>query len=97
MEVQDKLVDLQKVPCPVRFELLDKKSSIEVQYFIEQKIPNRHDLENGYCVFAVTTDGWGLLIDANFDSDAVMQKEANDIDFIDITLSELLAAKHVFL
>lgn len=45
--------------------------------------------------FAVTIDGCDLLIDASLGSGTIMQKEANDIDSMDTTLSELLAAKRV--
>lgn len=95
MTMREKLSALTKISCPVRFEPENKNFIIEIQYFVipEQKIKSENG--NSFLVFAVTTDGWELLFDTDFNSDNILQKEMNDIDFLDITIDELLESNQV--
>lgn len=96
LKIRDKLIEIQKIPCPVRFEFSGREFFVEIQYFVtQQQFVSK--LEDVYSVFAVTTDGWDLLIESNFCSESVMQREKNNIDSIGITISELLQAKQVLL
>ncbi len=54
-------------------------------------------MEDGYLVFATTSDAGDLLIKGDLSSEEVLQREGDDIDSIEITLSDLLSAKHVWL
>jgi hypothetical protein len=92
---KENLAELMKICCPVRFEFSDKPFIVEIQYFYSSQ-SSFGKLENGYFVFAKTSDARDLLINANFSSDEVFQREYSDIDTINVTLSDLLSAKHVF-
>ena len=94
MNPKEKLKKLRKIRCPVRFEFSDKSFIVEIQYFYggQSELGN---VENGYLVFATTSDAGELLIKEDFSSDEVLQREGDDIDSINITLSDLLSAKHV--
>lgn len=97
LKVQDDLEDLRKTPCPVRFELSGNDCVVEIQYFVTQKEVCLSEAGEEFLVIAVTTDGWDLLVGENLLSDSIFQREINDIDSIDVTISELLMAKHVCL
>lgn len=96
MNPRNNLIELKKLQCPVRFEFSDKPFVVEIQYFYGGQ-SELGSVENGYLVFAATSDEGDLLIEANFSSDEVLQREFDDIDSIDVTLSDLLNAKHVHL
>lgn len=93
MKVVEKLIELQELSYPLRFELQNANSIIEIQYFVEQKMGINLDAKVLH--FAVTTDGWDLLVSGALDSDSIMQREIDDIDFLDLTLTDLLKAKKV--
>jgi hypothetical protein len=92
---KENLAELIKIGWPVRFEFADKPFIVEIQYFYGSQ-SSFGKLENGYVVFAKTSDAGDLLINASFSSDEVFQKEYSDIDAINVTLSDLLSAKHIF-
>jgi len=91
---KEKLIELKNIRCPVRFEFIDKPFIIEIQYFYGDQ-NELGEVDDQYLVFATTSDGADLLIKADFSSDEVLQREGDDIDSIDVTLSDLLTAKHV--
>lgn len=94
MNPKEKLIELRNIRCPVRFEFLNKSFIVEIQYFYGGQ-SELGKVEDGYLVFATTSDAGDLLIKADFSSEEVLQIEGDDIDSINVTLSELLNAKHV--
>ena len=95
MTIREKLLALNKISCPVRFEPENKIFILEIQFFVTPERLIKSEDGNSFLVFAVTTDGWELLIDPKFNSDAILQKEINDIDFLDITIGELFECNQV--
>lgn len=79
----------------MRFETQEGELLVEIQYFVKQW--QREELTTDYFHFAVTTDGWDLLINQDCDSDSILQRENDDIDFLDITLTDLMKASKVSL
>ncbi len=92
---KEKLIELKNILCPVRFEFLNKSFIVEIQYFYGSQNELGKE-EDGYLVFATTSDAGDLLIKADFSSDEVLQREGDDIDSIDVTLNDLLSAKYVY-
>ena len=95
MNPKQKLIELKNIRCPVRFEFLDKSFIVEIQYFYGSQ-SELGKVEDEYLVFATTSDAGELLIKADFSSDEVLQREGDDIDSINVTLNDLLSAKHVY-
>jgi hypothetical protein len=93
----NKLIELQKVPCPVRFILAEKPFIVEIQYFVIPALRCQTAVETAFLVFAVNTDGFNLLVDADSSSDLVLQDEFGNIDSLDVTLGDLLNATRVSL
>ncbi len=91
MNTTDKLSELKKLSYPIRFERSEWEFIFEIQYLVE------HKTENGLLHFAVTPDGWDLLVDAKNESDLIIQREYDDLDSLGVTLSELLGANKVTL
>lgn len=89
----ENLPELKKYSYSLRFETSNGKLIVEIQYFIDLEYGKKFD--NKFIHFAVTTDGWDLLIDTNLGSESIMQKENDDIDYLGITLTDLLKAKTV--
>lgn len=93
METQEKLIELRKIPCPVRFVFADKPFVVEMQYFVTPTFWSIDQSVNGLVSFAVNTDGWGLYVDAGYRSDSILQKEFDNVDSINVTLDDLLRAE----
>ena len=93
MKIKEKLADLKKHKFPLRFEDPEGKLIIEIQYLTEENV----ELNDGLQHFAVTTDGWDLLINTNLEPGLILQKEIDDIDSLGVTLADLLNAKKVSL
>jgi hypothetical protein len=91
----EKLIELQNHSYPLRFETAEGNLIIEIQYLVEQELDR--SIANDFIHFAVTTDGWDLLINCDSDSDSIMQREIDDVDLLGITLTDLLNAKKVSL
>lgn len=89
----ENLLELKKHSYPLRFETSNGKLIVEIQYFVD--LEHGQKIDNKFIHFAVTTDGWDLLIDSDIGSDSIMQKENDDIDYLGITLTDLLKAKTV--
>ena len=95
MSPKEKLEKIRDIQCPVIFEFEDKPFVVEIQYFYGNQF-DLGNVEKGYLVFAATSDASDLLIKSDFSSDEVMQREFEGIDSINITLSDLIGAKHVY-
>ena len=81
----------------MRFEFKGVNWILEIQYFVCENEQRKEDLDKGYLKFAVTTDGHELLICTNSTTEEIFQREFDDVDFLDLTLSDLLKAKVVLL
>ena len=97
METHEKLIELRKIPCPVRFVFADKPFVIEIQYFITPSIVSNNQSVDGLVNFAVNTDGWGLYVDARHCSNGILQKEFDNAYPINVTLDDLLRAENLTL
>ena len=93
MEVIKLLAELQKYRYPLRFESENGNLIIEIQYFITQN--TEYESNNTFHHFAVTTDGWNLIIDCDFKSDSIFQDEDSTVDCLDINLSDLVKANKI--
>jgi len=93
LEIDNQLALLRNNPFPARFET--RRSVIDIQYFLTAEQQKQQDNDNGLFVFAVNTDGFDLIIDTNSKSADIHQREFGDIDFIGITLNNLLKASVV--
>ena len=97
MNIQEKLDELKKTSCPIRFENLPRNGVVEIQYFTKGNESSCVYGGTEYLMFAVTTDGWDLLIESNSNEGVVFQREMDDIDSIGITINQLLEAHNVAL
>ncbi len=65
---------------------------LEIQYLLNIRDPRNQDLKNKRLAFAVTTDGYDLLVDFGTDELRIMQMENEDIDFVGLTINDLLTS-----
>ena len=63
MDIYEKLLLLKYKSCPVRFESKEGVFVVEIQYYPTAKMQSQQDIDNGYFVFAVNTDGFDMIID----------------------------------
>jgi hypothetical protein len=77
---------------PLKFNLADRPFGIEIQYFLDLSNQKFIDSENGLVRFAVTTDGFDLLVNVMSESLEVLQEEFGSIDSLGISFRELVSA-----
>ncbi len=87
------LGELYKLPCPIRFEFLNKPFIEEIQYFLGADNIEPLDVQALLFPFAINTDGHELILDLSKSELPVMQREFGDIDGVDTNLNDLLNAK----
>ena len=90
------LADLYKNPVPIRFELRNEKFVVEVQYFLHPEDQSIEDIEKHLYAFAMSSDGFKLLIDLSNEAFPILQNEFGDIDSIGVTLKDLSDASTTF-
>ena len=78
---------------PIRFEFPDKPFTLEIQHLIAPSDLNKSDLDNPLFALAINTDDHKLLMDLSDNNLSILQKEFEGLDFIDVTLSDLLGAR----
>ena len=78
---------------PLRFDFQDKIFVLELQYFLDLDSEENHDAETCNLRFAVTTDGYDILINLGSDNLDVFQDEFGDIESLGITVGDLLKAR----
>lgn len=82
---------------PTGFKFSHVLYALEIQYLLDACDIKNHDIENNLCSFAVTTDGYKLLVNLNTENLQVLQNEFGDIDDLGITMKDLLEAESYFL
>ncbi|WP_444929147.1 hypothetical protein ACJJIF_15045 [Microbulbifer sp. SSSA002] len=83
----------EKDTLPASFHSSHDRFLLSVQYLFNDCWSNRFNPNNNLLKFAVSTDGWDLLINPEDEELIVFQDEVGDIDSIDITIFDLLNAK----
>lgn len=76
--------------APVEFSFEHVGFKLEIQYFLDPQDPSNQDPERGYLTFAVTSDGFPLLIDVKQEGLPILQEEFGDIDEIGLSVADLL-------
>ncbi|WP_156804623.1 hypothetical protein [Gallaecimonas xiamenensis] len=97
MNIKEKLEELKNIPCPVQFKGLPENGTLEIQCFTKDNELSCSHGGTKYLIFAVTTDGWDLLIESDSSEGVIFQREMDDIDTIGITIKQLLEAHNVTL
>jgi len=82
-----------KRQMPTRFRFNHVAYVLELQYFLDITNSENYDIENGKCRFAVTTDGFELLVDLNSEKLEIFQDEFGDIDSLGISVKDLIEAE----
>ena len=98
MEIPDELLTLVGDPeinksLPVQFQFEDKEFIVDVMLFLDLDDPENLDSENNRIQFARNGEGFVLLADLETEGLRVMQEEFGDIDYIGVTILDLLEAK----
>lgn len=78
--------------APVRFRFDDKPFVVEVQYFSAPSEESNYDLDSTYYRFAVTSDGFDLLVDLTDKDLPIIQDEFGSRDDTGLTIGDLLKA-----
>lgn len=78
---------------PMGFRFNNLLFIIEIEYLLDTYDEKNHDIENNLCSFAITPDGFELLVHLNTTGLEIFQKEYDDIDEIGITMKDLLDAE----
>jgi hypothetical protein len=78
--------------APHRIALPGKPFAVEVQYYREVTDLIAEDVAGQRFAFAVDWDGWDMLVDLNGPDLPVLRREAGEIDRLEFTLVEFLAA-----
>ena len=79
---------------PATFSLAGIGHSIEIQHLLDIHDPLNLRFCEGKLAFAVTTDGYNLLVDLKSASTFIFQEEFGSIDSLGILLQDLLLAQH---
>ena len=78
---------------PVGFCFTHVQYTLEVQYWLDSEDPGNYDIEKKRLRFAVNSDGHELLVALSDDRLPILQDEGWDIDFLELTIPDLLVAK----
>lgn len=78
---------------PASFYSVENRLLLSVQYLFNDCWSSCFSPKNNLLKFAVSTDGWDLLVNPEDEGLVVFQDEAGDVDSIGITIFDLLNAK----
>src|SRR4051812_39556670 len=78
--------------APLRIALAGKPFVVEIQYFRRIGEIVAEDVTRQRFTFAVSSDGFDMLVELNERDLPVWQREYGDVDCLDFTLVEFLAA-----
>ena len=81
-----------KSQLPLRFVLQRRPFNIEIQYLLDAADKKNYDVSSGRVRFAVTTDGFDLLVNAMSQDLEVLQDEFGSVDSLGISFMELVEA-----
>lgn len=80
---------------PIRFVLKNRPFILDVQYFLDILNSTNIDVLNARLRFAVTTDGFELLVSLKSAELEILQDEFGDIDSLGILMTDLIEADTV--
>ena len=98
MKLPDELVTLVGDPeinksLPVQFQFEDKDFIVDIMLFFDLDDPENFDSENNRIRFARNGEGFILLADLGTEGLRIMQEEFGNIDYIGVTIFDLVKAK----
>jgi hypothetical protein len=85
--------DIFKKKVPIRFRLKNHSFLFEIQYLLDISDVKNFDIDERRLKFAVTPDGFQLLIDLNSKRLDVLQDEFGDIDSLGISIIDLIESE----
>jgi hypothetical protein len=91
------LLDVQSLrdALPVRFVFPNERFVYELRKLLSLEDERNYDTEKKQLAFALCTDGHRQIIDLSDESLRLMQDEFGDIDYLGITIQDLLDASRV--
>jgi len=78
---------------PLEFRFSHVPFVLEIQYMLDLDDPQHYDVENKRLSFAVNGDGFTLLVDLGTEDLRIMQDEFGDVDYLGLTIRDLLDAE----
>jgi hypothetical protein len=78
---------------PIEFRFSHVPFVLQIQYLRNLVDQSNYDVKNKRLAFAVTTDGFDLVVDLTTDELRIMQSEFGGVDYLGITISNLLTAE----
>jgi len=78
---------------PLVFRFSNVPFVLEIQYMLKLDDPQNYDIENKRLSFAVNGDGNTLLVDLGTGDLQIMQDEFGDVDYLGLTIRDLLDAE----
>jgi hypothetical protein len=82
--------DSLRATLPVGYRFAHVSFALEIQYMLSLEEAKNYDVDNKRLAFAVSTDGHELLVDLSDQELRMMQNEFGDVDYIGITIQDLL-------
>jgi hypothetical protein len=78
-----------RAALPACFRFTSVPFVLEIQYLTNLEDPANYDLANNRVVFAISTDGHGVIADLSDHELKIMQSEFGDVDYLGITVQDL--------
>ena len=88
-----KIYQLLDEEVPVGFRFNHEQFILEIQYELDFNDQKNYVSNNQYLKFAVNSDGYELLVDLQSVELDILQKENEDVDYLELTVGDLLEAK----
>lgn len=85
--------DSLKEQMPLRLRMKNHSFLLELQYFLDITNLDNFDSSTNRIKFAVTTDGFELLVDLNTESLNILQDEFGDVDSLGVSFNDLVEAE----
>lgn len=85
--------DAFKKKVPIRFRLKEHSFLFEIQYLLDITNVENYNVAEGRIKFAVTPDGFQLLVDLNSEGLDILQDEFGEIDNLGVSIDDLLEAE----
>ena len=77
---------------PLQFQFTKKAFIVDIMLFLDLDDPGNFDADRNLLRFALNGEGFFLLVDLASEDLKVMLEEFGDIDYIGVTVNELLEA-----